>query len=178
MIAKSNPNQKIILVDCDLRRSNVASALGAKSIGGTIDEYLSGAKPLEQVIYRDEESGVHIIPARRDTPNAAEILGSQSMRRLVEALGETYDLVILDTPPLMAVADARLVAELADYIVFLVRWERTSRELAINSVKLLERHRNVGVVLSQVDVRRHARYGTGDYGYYYSHYKYGHYYTE
>ena len=85
--------------------------------------------------------------------------------------------MFLDTPPLMAVSDSRITAQLADYIVFLIRWEQTPRELAINALKLLrDTRKHVGVVLSQVNVRRHAKYGYGDYGYYYS--KYRDYYTE
>jgi Mrp family chromosome partitioning ATPase len=77
----------------------------------------------------------------------------------------------------MAVSDARITAKLADYVIFLIRWETTTRELAVNALKLLqETYRHVGVVLSQVNVRRHSRYGYGDYGYYYS--KYGDYYNK
>ena len=76
----------------------------------------------------------------------------------------------------MAVADARVAAEMSDYVIFLVRWEQTRRELVTNALKLLQNSRTeVGVVLSQVDVGRHARYGYGDYGYSYS--KYRNYYT-
>lgn len=177
LLAKSSPDKKVILVDCDLRRSSVAEKLGVKRPECTIDEYLSGAKPLASVVQVDGPSGLHFISARPDTPNSAEILGSNAMRRFVSALSESYDVVFLDTPPVMAVSDTRVVAQLADYIIFLVRWERTPRELAVNAIRLLrELRKNVGVVLSQVNVRRHARYGYGDYGYYYS--KYRSYYTK
>ncbi len=177
LMARSNPRSKIIVVDCDLRRSSVRKTLDLPETGGTIDEYLAGMKTLEEIVGRDEASGLYYIPARANTPNSAEILGSNAMRSFVSALAEQFDLVFLDTPPLMAVSDARLTAQYADYVVFLVRWEQTARELAINSLKLVrETRKNVGVVLSQVNVRRHARYGYGDYGYYYS--KYRDYYTD
>lgn len=178
LLAKSNTDKKVVLVDGDLRRSSVASTLGEETKGPTIDEYLSGTKSLEEIIGYNKQSGLYFIRAHRNTPNSAEVLDSNAMRHFVEALSAVYDIVILDTPPLMAVADARLVAKLADYVVFLVRWERTGRELAVNALKLLDFHKNVGIVLSQVNVRRHAKYGYGDYGYYYSHYKYGHYYVD
>lgn len=98
------------------------------------------------------------------------------MRKFVQGLSEEFDLVFLDTPPLMAVSDARITAQLADYVVFLIRWEQTARELAVNALKLMrDSRKNVGIVLSQVNIRRHSRYGYGDYGYYYS--KYRDYYT-
>jgi succinoglycan biosynthesis transport protein ExoP len=172
LIARSTPDKKVVVVDCDLRRSSVAGALGAPATQGTIDEYLSGVKTLEQIIGRDEASGLYYIPAHSNTPNSAEILNSNAMRDFIRGLSEQFDLVFLDTPPIMAVSDARMTAQLADYIVFLIRWEQTPREVAINAVRLLrDLRKNIGVVLSQVNVRRHAKYGYGDYGYYYSKYR-------
>ena len=98
------------------------------------------------------------------------------MRNFIAVLSEQFDYVLLDTPPVMAVTDARIAGKLADYVIFLVRWEQTARELVVNALKLMrDVNKNVGVVLSQVNVRRHARYGYGDYGTYYS--KYRNYYT-
>ena len=176
LLARSSPDKKVVVVDCDLRRSSLLRALAVPETDGTIDEYLAGTKTLDQVMGRDDESGLYYVPARANTPNSAEILDSNAMRNFVGTLSDRFDLVFLDTPPLMAVSDGRITAQLADYVVFLVRWEQTARELAINSLKLLQDLRkNVGVVLAQVDVRRHSRYGYGDYGYYYS--KYRDYYT-
>ena len=94
------------------------------------------------------------------------------MGTFIAALTERFDLVFLDTPPVMAVTDALVAAKLADYIAFLVKWEQTPRDLAVNCLKQLrDLRKNVGVVLAQVNVRRHSKYGYGDYGYYYSRYR-------
>lgn len=170
LVARSNPGKKIIIVDCDLRRSTVLKLLGVAKTQGTIDEYLSGTKDLHMVIGRDEGSGLYYVPAKVDTVNSSELLASPKMRALVDALANEFDIVFLDTPPLMAVADPRVVAELADYIVFLIQWEKTDRDLAVTALKLLADFSKVGVVLSQVDLRRHARYGYADHGTYYSKY--------
>ena len=62
-------------------------------------------------------------------------------------IAQAFDLVILDTPPLITVSDARVTAQLADYVVFLVRWEKTSRELAINALnRMHDLRKHVGVV--------------------------------
>ncbi len=175
LVARANPAKKIIIVDCDLRRSTALKLLGAAKTQGTIDEYLSGTKDLHMVIGRDEGSGLYYAPAKVDTVNSSELLASPKMRALVDALANEFDIVFLDTPPLMAVADPRVVAELADYIVFLIQWEKTDRDLAATALKLIADVSKVGVVLSQVDLRRHARYGYADHGTYYS--KYSTYYT-
>jgi succinoglycan biosynthesis transport protein ExoP len=172
LIARSNQDKRVVVIDGDLRRSSVMKALGVPETGGSIDELLSGTKTLEQVLGRDEPSGVYYIPARSNTPNSVEILSSRAMQNMLKTLSTQFDFILIDTPPLLAVSDARVTAELADYIVFLVRWEQTPREVAINALKLLrDKDKNVGVVLSQVNVHRHAKYGYGDYGYYYSRYR-------
>ncbi len=172
MVARSNPKKRILLIDCDLRRSAVANLLGVKKAGGTIDQYLAGKVPLDRVFGRVEDSGLYYIAAQSNTPNSAELLASPDMKAFVGALSEQFDLVILDTPPIMAVSDPRLIAKLADYIVFLVRWEQTDREVALTAVKLVrEVSENVGVVLSQVDLKRHAKYGFSDYAASYSKYR-------
>ena len=166
LMARSNPVKRIVVVDCDMRRPSVVSSLGVPATGGTIDEYLAGSKTLGQTLGCDESSGLYYVPASRNTPNSAEILNSNAMRAFVQGLAKQFDLVILDTPPLITVSDARVTAQLADYVVFLVRWEQTSRELAINALnRMRDLRKHVGVVLSQVDVRRYMRYGYGDHGY-------------
>jgi polysaccharide biosynthesis transport protein len=98
------------------------------------------------------------------------------MRAFVQGLAKQFDLVILDTPPLITVSDALVTARLADYVIFLVRWEQTNRELAVNALKQMrDLRKQLGVVLAQVDVRQHVRYGYGDHGYCNS--KYRDYYT-
>jgi capsular exopolysaccharide synthesis family protein len=172
LVARANGDKKILVMDCDLRRSSVAGTLGVTRTEGTIDEYLAGTKSLEEVIGRDEQSGVYYVLARSNTPNSAEILDSNAMHSFIAALSNQFDLIFLDTPPLMAVADALVTARLSDYILFLIRWERTPREIAINALRLFrDLPKSIGVVLVQVDVRRHSKYGYGDYGYYYSKYK-------
>jgi exopolysaccharide transport family protein len=177
LLARSSPAKKIVVVDADLRRSSVQKSLNVPPTGGTLDEYLSGTKTLEEIVGREEASGLYYIPARANTPNPAEILDSQAMADFMRSLQQNFDLILVDTPPVMAVADARITAKICDYVIFLVQWEKTTREVATNSLRLLrDIQKKIGVVLSQVNVRRHARYGYGDYGYYYA--KYRDYYTK
>jgi polysaccharide biosynthesis transport protein len=172
LMAQSNPFKRIVVIDCDLRRSSVVSSLGVPVTAGTIDEYLAGNKTLEQTLGRDESSGVYYVAARGNTPNSVEILNSNIMQAFVEGLAKQFDLVILDTPPLITVSDALVTARLADYVIFFVQWERTSREVAVNALKQMrDLGKQVGVVLARVNVRRHFRYGYSDPGYCNSRYR-------
>jgi len=166
LIARSNPVKRIVVIDCDLRKSSVVSSLGVAATAGTIDEYLAGSKTLDQTLGYDESSGLYYVAARGNTPNSVEILNSSIMRAFVEGLAKQFDLVILDTPPLITVSDALVAARLADYIVFFVQWERTSREVAVKALKQMrDLDKQVGVVLARVNVRRYLRYGYSDPGY-------------
>jgi Mrp family chromosome partitioning ATPase len=91
------------------------------------------------------------------------------MNRFLARLAERHDLVILDSPPVLAVSDARLLARTVDQTIFLVRWVKTRRERAIAGWRqLVEAGGKVtGVALTLVDVRRHAQYGYSDSGAYY-----------
>jgi succinoglycan biosynthesis transport protein ExoP len=101
------------------------------------------------------------------------------MEQIVDMLKEHYDRVIIDTPPVMAVADACILGRVVDKTIFVVRWDKTPRKVARAAMEQL--HRSgvdiAGVVLQQVDLDRYGRMGYGDSGYY-SHYgRYGKYYS-
>jgi Mrp family chromosome partitioning ATPase len=105
-------------------------------------------------------------------------LTPEALDRVMEMLRARYDRIILDTPPVLAVADTRVLAGVADRVIYLVRWNSTPREAVRTGVRLLRdaRAKLAGIVLSRVDTRRHARYGYSDYTQYYG--RYGGYYQE
>ena len=172
LLTKMNASRRVLLVDLDLRRANLAVAFGVgKDRGGTIDEYLMGTKTLDQCVRRHEISGVDYICARPDTPNAPEILESHAMKAALATFADRYDLVMLDSPPVMAVSDARIVSQLADYTIFIVHWAKTARDVVTTAVgALLNVTDRVGIVINKVNLTKHAMYEYGDYGDYYSRY--------
>lgn len=176
LLTKMNASRRVLLVDLDLRRANLAVAFGVKDRNspglGTIDEYLMGTKTLDQCIRRDDKSGVDYICARPDTPNAPEVLESHAMKAALATFAERYDLVILDSPPVMAVSDARIISQLADYTIFVVQWAKTARDVVTLAVGALRNVTDrVGIVINMVNLAKHAMYEYGDYGDYYSRYQ-------
>jgi capsular exopolysaccharide synthesis family protein len=171
LLTKMNASRRVLLVDLDLRQAKLAVALGLKERGGTIDEYLMGTKTLDECIRRHDVSGVDYICARADTPNAPEILESHAMKAALATFADRYDLVILDSPPVMAVSDARIISQLADYTIFIVHWAKTPRDVVKSAVAaLLGVTDRVGIVINKVNLAKHALYEYGDYGDYYSRY--------
>lgn len=167
---------RALIIDCDLRHPTVEGLLGEREGADLVALFRDGAE-LSQIVQVDEASTLHYIPARTGTSNPQDLLGSQQMKSLLESLRPRYDLIVLDAPPVLAVTDALVLSHVVDAALFLVRWEKTPRTVALGALKLLQtqgRHL-AGAVLTRVNVRRHAKYGYGDYGYYYG--RYGNYYS-
>lgn len=166
--------EKVIVIDADLRRPRVHGALGLENGKGLV-ELLAGHATFDQVLRNSEKDGkgFSFISAGQSTPHATELIRSQQMRRFVRALANSYSLIIIDSPPVLPVADAKVLATLVDKVVYIVRWHDTRREIVAQAVKQLREvgANFAGAVLNQVDVRRHAEYSYSDSGYYYGRYR-------
>ena len=101
-------------------------------------------------------------------PNTPNLFDSQKMRDLITELQDRFDLVVIDSPPVMAAADARILCRMTDATVAIVRWEETPRTIACNTLDQLQAAdaKLAGVLISMVDTRKHAKYGYGDSGAY------------
>jgi polysaccharide biosynthesis transport protein len=157
---------KTIVVDLDLRHPGVAREFGQPVDAGLV-ELLAGERALEEIAREiPGETRLHVIPVRRLTMNPVDFLCSPEIKSLLKELRRRYDYVILDSPPTLVVSDARVAALLADAVLFLVQWEKTTEVAAVNGLQALERSGVpvIGAALTRVDIRRHARYGYGDVG--------------
>jgi succinoglycan biosynthesis transport protein ExoP len=173
--------QKVVLIDGDLRRSSIGKKLNMpEKHKGLSDLVLAGDEPLAEFLLRDEKGNVDVIPAgTAKYANATDIFSSHRMEEIVAMLKSIYDLIIIDTPPVMAVADARIIGRIVDKTLFVVRWDKTPRKVARAAVEQLHRAEVdiAGIVLQQVDLDRYGRMGYGDSGYYYHYGRYGKYYS-
>jgi polysaccharide biosynthesis transport protein len=155
--------ERVIVLDCDMRQSSLGQVKLADPCPGLVD-CLQGRALLADVISEDRTTGMAYIPGGKGEANALGLLMSATMARLLQTLRQDYDLVLLDTPPAQAVADARIVAGLADATLLCVRWRHTRCDVVLHALELLEEaHANVvGVALTQVDVNVHVRSGYAD----------------
>jgi polysaccharide biosynthesis transport protein len=178
-VSAAGSGHKTVIVDLDLRRPKVAKMLDWESGSPGLVEYMAGQASLEDIIRSDpSQPKLDLIPIRRLAANPTDLLASRKMTALLEELRERYELIILDSAPILGISDAKIAARLADAVLFAVRWGKTKEEVALSGLEgLFESHANVaGAVLTQVNLRRHARYGFGDAAQYYG--KYKKYYTE
>ncbi len=160
--------RRTVIVETDLRRPSVHRMLGAPRRPGLV-ELITGEAQLSEVLHRDERSGAYVIPAGRLTADPAEILASPEMRAVITALSGEFELVILDSPPVVAVSDPRLLAPQVDATILVVRWAATTRDVAALAAKQIDESGGnlIGVVLTMVDSKKHAQYGFSDSAYYY-----------
>jgi len=159
--------QRVLLIDCDLRRPVMHKSLGLSSTPGLVDCLVEKVS-LDNVIQEDQYSAVHFLGAGTSTTHPPSILSSDFMKKLLDMLKQAYDIVILDSAPVMAVSDSLVLSRLVDKTVFLIRWRETRRETATNGLnQLMEAGADVtGVLLTMVNVKEHAQYGFGDSGSY------------
>lgn len=162
----------VIVVDCDLRQRGINRILAGEPKSGLL-EVLNGAVTLEQAMIRDTASGAMVLPLAKSAYTPKDVFGTDAMRRLLEELRRRFDAVILDTAPVLPIADTRVLAPMADAVIMLTRWRKTPRKAVETALGLLTSVNAyvAGAALTQVDMRAQARYGYGDPGYYYQSYK-------
>lgn len=158
---------RTLLIDADMRRARQHDNFRCDNRGG-LGDVLAGTVPLDEAIVTDEASGMRLLVAGTPSVSPADAFRSAAMRRLLDEAARDYDLVVLDSPPVGAVSDSFILGGLVDQTVFVARWQSTPRNMILHSLKQLgEAGADIaGVVLSQVDVKKHARYGYADSGYY------------
>jgi capsular exopolysaccharide synthesis family protein len=168
---------KVLIIDADLRRRMLTAATDITVPVGLV-EVLEGKATLESAIVKDELSGAYML-LLSDTPApTADLLSGPALAALFERLKLDYEMIIIDTAPVLAVAETRAVAALADATLFLVRWSKTPKQAASAALDLLINAGGfvAGVCLTQVNLAQQARLGYGDKLYYYQAYR--KYYTE
>lgn len=145
---------KTLLVDCDMRMAGLTRKLLPAASLGLMDCLLNGI-PVQQAIGVDAVTGIHFLPARAaDTRSSAfaELLASPAMADVMLALKREFDIIVCDCPPILPVVDARIIADFADQIVYVLRWRKTPRALAQQALKSLDAnlHKVTGVVVNGV----------------------------
>lgn len=149
---------RVIVIDADLRRPVLHELMGFKPCPGLV-EVLRREITLAEAVVKDPRAPLHLLPGSRRLAQPTRILGPHGLGTLLTALRGSFDLVLVDSAPLAAVADAKLLAQLVDTVLFAVRYGDTRKAFCRTCLDgLTESGAEVaGVVLTQVDLRRHGR---------------------
>ncbi|MCS6989898.1 MAG: polysaccharide biosynthesis tyrosine autokinase [Chloroherpetonaceae bacterium] len=164
--------QKALLIDCDLRRPILHAVFGYNKEPG-ITNFLVGRATVDDIIRNSPIRNLDIITSGTIPPNPSELIGSQRMKEFLAEMRARYDIVLIDTPPIIAVTDAQVVATLVDGMLLVVSSGITQTELAKRSKELILKvgGKVVGMVLNNFDIYN-------AYGSYYKYYRYYNYYYE
>lgn len=173
-IALAKNNKKVLLLDCDMRRSAMKLYMRQKSTVPGLSAILSNLQDFRNCIGHNEKYGFDVIFSGETVPNPSELLGSENMKKLLAELEERYDYILLDAPPVLSVSDPAILSTISDGVVFVVRHGKIKKKqlaFAVQSLRTVGA-RILGTVLGMYDVKKdQSAYGYS--GNYYYKYYYG-----
>ncbi len=154
---------RTLLIDGDMRKPTQHKIFGTLNVKG-LSNLIAGQVAMDSAVTETAQEHLYLLTAGPVPPNPAELLGSGAMEQLMDQLEDMYDIIILDTPPVLAVADAKIVSHLVDGTLLVVNSKKTHREKVIDAKAELEKStsRVLGVVINDLDKKE-----DGDYYYYY-----------
>ena len=154
--------KKVLLVEGDIRRRTFKEYFKSETDLGLIG-VLSEEVPLEQAILRPEGFPVDVLMGQKSSVNAADLFSSDTFEGFMARARKQYDYIVIDTPPVLVVPDARVIAAVADAIVYVAQWDSTPRSQVIEGLKLFASVGApvTGLSLSQIDPKKMKRYGYG-----------------
>ncbi len=157
IVTSMSLERRDLLIDCDLRRPKIHPVLGLKPEAG-LAEVLTGAASIDEAIVAAEGVALDVLPVGGRPANPSELLGSPEMNRLIEEVSGRYDRVIVDTPAALGLPDAKIVSDLCDGTVMVVRADSTARSDLEAVLEILDRQRILGLLINGVDADQ-GRYG-------------------
>lgn len=162
-VAFAQANKKVLLIDADLRKPSQHHIFGKSNRSGLTTALLNQLK-LEDIIQFTNTDNLSIIQAGPTPPNPSELLSSEQMAEMLKTARERYDVVIIDTPPIMSVTDAQIVATQSDGVVLVIDSGKVKKDVALKAKASLEHVKAnlIGVVLNKIN-RNHSDI----YSYYY-----------
>jgi capsular exopolysaccharide synthesis family protein len=150
---------RVLLIECDFRRPSIAKLFKLKT-GPGLSEILAGSMLGEtETALHEVSPRLHVIRAGRAKADPQELLASARMTQLLTTVRARYDLILLDTPPVIAVPDPLVLSRHVDATILVVRWEKTQRAVVQDAVRAIAAHQAgpLDVVLSRTDLRRAAQ---------------------
>lgn len=182
-ISLAQTDQKVLIIDCDLRRPKLNRLLNMNALSG-LSNLLMDSNRMDLTILAHESMGIDMILSGDIPPNPSELLASARMQRLIDALRQRYDYIILDSPPVDMVVDAVVLSPLCDGVLFVIKADQSERGAVAYALEQLEyaKAKILGFVLNGIGPEtggygkyRYGKYGYGKYRYGYRKYGYGRY---
>jgi protein-tyrosine kinase len=149
--------RRVVIIEADLRKPSLQHLFGLPP-GPGLAEYLAGAAELKDIMKFLPDHNLTVIPGGNAPTNPAELLGSTAMRRMLDQLRTRFDRVILDTPPVLPLADVAVLAPMVDGALLVVRAGVTPKPAIENALRAFDSSRLIGVVLNESGMEEDYRY--------------------
>ncbi|MBD8069409.1 CpsD/CapB family tyrosine-protein kinase [Bacillus sp. PS06] len=161
-IVFAQQGKKVLLIDADLRKPTTHYSFRLENHTG-LSNVLTNKSTLGQAVRETEQENLYVLTSGPIPPNPAELLGSKMMTHLLEEIGQLFDMVIIDTPPVLAVTDALVLGNKCDGVVLVTSSGKTINEAAVKSKELLDnaQAKIVGVVLNNKKIENTQYYYYG-----------------
>ena len=158
--------KKTLLLDCDLRKPQIHKIFKISNEMGGLSNILIDEIKAEQGIKETEVPYLYVLPSGKMPPNPSELLSSQKMQQFIEYLRQSFDYIVVDSPPLIVVTDAQIISKYCDACILIVAAGESDRNAVIKAKELLSNANAnlIGIVLNKIEILRG------------SYYKYYHYY--
>ena len=159
-VSLAESGKKVMIVDADMRRSVLLGRIAVNSNVKGLSYFLSNQSKLEEVVCSTNVENLHIIFSGPVPPNPTELLDSEVFREMLDTLRQTYDYILIDTPPPGSVIDSAIVAKISDGAIFVIQSEAISYRFACNVKAQLEKSKCpiLGVVLNKVNILNRGYY--------------------
>lgn len=171
-VSFSQLEEKILVIDSDLRRPRLHNIFKTRNIAG-LSGYLTGKVELKDAIKKTSIKNIWVLPSGPIPPNPAELLNSKKMKGMIEEVKKDFDIILFDTPPILTVVDGIIVSSISDSTVMVINGSKLTRNPFVNAVEELKRARVkiIGVLFNGLRVKK------GDYFHmdYYRYYRYDYY---
>ncbi len=154
--------KSVLLIEGDIRRRTFKQYFEDIPSKGLVS-VLSGNQTLEEAVFNTPVLGADLLVGEKTSTNAADLFASDKFKELITEARKKYDVVIIDTPPVLVVPDARIIAQIADAVLFTVHWDKTSKHQVDEALRMFHNsnQRITGLVLGQINTKRMKHYGYG-----------------
>lgn len=163
-ITMAETGKKTLLIDCDLRRPSIHTAIGMEKEKG-LSDILYGTEEWDKVLKSCGVENLSLITSGALPHNPAEIIGSDKFKLFLEEIKNVFDVILLDAPCILAVTDGLILSALGDAVLFVIMAEKTPREAVLRTITMLKEVKSniLGVIFNKVNLKRSHYY----YYYYY-----------
>ncbi|OPA80646.1 capsular biosynthesis protein [Paenibacillus selenitireducens] len=158
-VSYAQSDKKVVVIDGDMRRPTCHHTFNLSNQSG-LSSIVTGQIEMQQAIKATEVDNLFVITSGPLPPNPSELLGSKRMNELLEQLKMNFDIIIIDTPPVLAVTDAQIISSKCDGVVLVIHSGKVKRDMAIKAKASLDhvRARILGVVLNNVKHKKEDMY--------------------